>query len=346
MLRVGISGYQIWYHSIVFAEELQKSGTMKVVSVFDQNPVYAERLSVAAGGVKVFTDIDRFIDSGLDIVIMAGLPSTKLFEIRKYAAAKIHVLIDKPVATTSADALEIANVCNAAKVKAMVGYNLHSAQTLIQAHHILREGKLGKPVYAFFAYDGAMLQETEWSTKPGWLMDPKENMSYWFIHVDHGIDALMWLLDAEYTDVFAQLENLNHPDYPDNTDWGVGLFTMSNGVKAILKCDGIAPAPFEILDLRIVCEDGALVWSYFPTPKLQVTGGKLTWGKTWEYTCDDDLRNGMARMAEEFASYILEDKPVPKYQSVEIAGYRLLKTAEAAHQSRAENKLVDISYEV
>ena len=346
MLRVGISGYQIWYHSIVFAEELQKSSTMKVVSVFDTNPQFANRLGEAAGGAQVFTDIDEFINSGLDMVIMAGLPSTKLAEIRKYAEAKIHVLIDKPVATTSADALEIARVCDKANVKAMVGYNLHSAQTLQTAHDILREGKLGKPVYAIFEYDGPMLQETEWSTKPGWLMDPKENMSYWFIHVDHGIDALMWLLDAKYSDVYAQLVNLTHRDIKNNTDWGVGLFTMDNGVKAILKCDGIAPAPFELLSLRVVCEDGALVFDYFPSPKLQVTGNKLTWGKVWEYECQDDLRNGMAKMAEKFASYILEDKPVPKYESVEIAGYRLLKTAEAAHQSNDENKHVKIEYEV
>lgn len=346
MLRVGISGYQIWYHSIVFAEELRKSSTMKVVSVFDTNPRFATRLGEAAGGAQVFTDIDAFIGSGLDMVIMAGLPSTKLAEIKKYAAAKIHVLIDKPVATTSADALEIANVCNKANVKAMVGYNLHSAQTLQTAHDILREGKLGKPVYAIFEYDGPMLQETEWSTKPGWLMDPKENMSYWFIHVDHGIDALMWLLDAKYSDVYAQLTNMVHPEITDNTDWGVGLFTMDNGVKAILKCDGIAPGPFELLSLRIVCEDGALVFDYFPSPKLQVTGNILTWGKVWEYECQDDLRNGMAKMAEKFATYILEDKPVPKYESVEIAGYRLLKTAEAAHLSNDENKQVKIVYEV
>ncbi len=44
MLRVGISGYQIWYYSIVFAEELQKYSTMKVVSVYDENLIYANRL--------------------------------------------------------------------------------------------------------------------------------------------------------------------------------------------------------------------------------------------------------------------------------------------------------------
>ena len=88
MLKVGISGYQIWYHSIVIAEELQKSSTMKTVSVFDENPIYAKRLGEAAGGAKVFTNIDEFIDSGIDMVIMTGLPSTKLSEIRKVCSRK------------------------------------------------------------------------------------------------------------------------------------------------------------------------------------------------------------------------------------------------------------------
>jgi len=346
MLKVGISGYQIWYHSVVFAEELQKSKTMKVISVFDENPQFAKRLGEAAGGAKVFTDIDEFISSGLDIVIMTGLPSKKLNEIKKFAAAKLHVLIDKPVSTTSVDAFEIANLCNEAKVKSMIGYNLHWSQAMREANDVLREGNLGKPVYAFFAYDGPMLQETEWSTKPGWLMDPKENMSYWFIHVDHGIDALMWLLDAKYTDVYCQLNNLMTPECSNNTDWGVGLFTMDNGIKAVLKCDGIAPAPFEILNIRIICEDGGLVFDYFPIPRLQVSGRKLTWGKVWEYDCKDDLRTGMAKMAEEFATYVIEDKPVPKYQTVEIAGYRLMKTAEVAHKSNELNKHLTISYDV
>jgi predicted dehydrogenase len=345
MLKVGISGYQIWYHSIVFAEEIQKSNLMKTISVFDENPQFAERLGEAAGGAEVFTDIDEFIASGIDMVIMTGLPSKKLAETKKYAAAKIHILNDKPVATTSADALEIAKICTKENVKAMVGYNLHYAQTLRHAHDILKNGELGKPVYAFFAYDGKMLQETEWSTKPGWLMDPRENMSYWFIHVDHGLDMLMWLLDAKFSDVFATLENLTHPEILDNTDWGVGLYTMDNGVKAILKCDGIAPEPFEILNLRIVCEDGALVFDYFPVPKLHVSGDKLTKGKVWEYYCEDDLRKGMGKLAEDFAKHVIDDTPIPKYQSVEVAGYRLLKAAEAAHKSNDEKRIVNISYE-
>jgi len=54
MLNVGLSGYQIWYHAIAFAEELLESKLMKIVSVFDEDPKQAKRLGEAAGGAKVF----------------------------------------------------------------------------------------------------------------------------------------------------------------------------------------------------------------------------------------------------------------------------------------------------
>ncbi len=58
------------------------------------------------------------------------------------------------------------------------------------------------------------------------------------------------------------------------------------------------------------------------------------------------MRNGMAKMAEKIADYILEDKPVLKYERVEIAGNRLLKIAIVALQSNNVNKYMKMEYEV
>jgi len=345
LLNVGLSGYQIWYHAIAFAEELQESKLMKIVSVFDEDLKQAQRLGEAAGSAKVFTDLDKFIDSGIDVAILTGLPSKKLNEIKKLASAKKHILVDKPISSTSSDAFEIVQVCKKENIKLMVGYNLHWAQTLRQAKEILHEGKLGKPVYGFYAYDGPMLQETEWSKKPGWRMDKKENMSCWFTHADHGIDIFMWLLDSMYTDVYAQIRNLANPQY-DSSDWGIGIFTMDNGAKVVLKCDAITPPEFEILNIRIICENGGLVFNYFPQSSLEVVGPELTCNKVWQYDFKDHWRKALAKMAEEFASYVIDNKPVPKYQSGEIAGYRLMKTAEIAHQSSDLNKQLKISFDM
>lgn len=345
MLKAGLSGYQIWYHAIAFAEGLRESKTIKIVSVFDEDPRQAQRLGEASGGAKVFTDLDKFIDSGIDIAILTGLPSKKLNEIKKLASTKKHILVDKPISSTSEDAFEIVQVCRKENIKLMVGYNLQWAKALRKAKEILQDGKLGKPFYGFYAYDGPMLQETEWSKKPGWRMDKKENMSCWFTHADHGINTFMWLLDSIYTDVFAQIKNLANPQY-DSSDWGIGIFTMENGTKIVLKCDATTPPEFEILNIRIICENGGLVFNYFPQSSLEVIGPELTGNKICQYSFDDHWQKALPKMAEEFASCVMDNNPIPKYLSGEIAGYRLLKTAEIAHQSNALNKQLKISFDM
>ena len=133
-----------------------------------------------------------------------------------------------------------------------------------------------------------------------------------------------------------------NPQYA-SADWGVGLFTMDNGVKAILKCDAITPPDFEILNIRIICEDGGLVFDYFHSASLQVVGNKLTGNKVWEYDFKDHWRQAFGKMAEEFAMYITDDKPIPKYQSTDIPGYKLMKIAEIAHQSNDMNKQLNLT---
>ena len=44
MLKAGLCGYQIWYHAIAYAEELQKSKSVRMISVFDENLQQALRL--------------------------------------------------------------------------------------------------------------------------------------------------------------------------------------------------------------------------------------------------------------------------------------------------------------
>lgn len=341
MLKVGLSGYQLYMHAFAFIEGLRESKVMKIVSVFDENPRQARRLGEVAGDVKVFTDLDEFVGSGIDVAILTGRPSKKLNEIKKLAGAKKHILVDKPISSTSKDAFEMVEVCKKENVKLMVGYNLHYAQSFRQAREILADGKLGKPVYGYFAYDGPNIDESEWSKKPGWMADKKEFLSYWFMHVDHGINIFPWLLDSAYTDVYAQLRNLANPQY-DTSDWGVGIFTMDNGAKITLKCDLITPGKLEILDLRIICENGGLTINYIPQCRLEVVGPKLTSTNIWKYDFNDQWQKAVPNMAEEFASYVIENKPIPKDVSGEIAGCHLMETAEIAHRSSDLNKQLKI----
>ena len=162
MLKVRLYGYQVWYHSLAFAEELKKSKSVKIISVFDEDPKQAKRLGEAAAKhkeLKIYTDPDEFAKSGIDFAILTCLPSRRIEAVKKLASRKKHLLIDKPISSTSAGALEIIKICKSENVKLMVGYNLHWSKSLKFAKEVLDEGSLGKPLYGFFAYDGPMLQE-------------------------------------------------------------------------------------------------------------------------------------------------------------------------------------------
>jgi predicted dehydrogenase len=342
MLNIGLAGYANWYHALAFCENLRKSEIIKIKSVFDSDDKKAQRLGEKSGG-KVFTDFDKFIDSKIDAVILTGLPSSRLVEVKKLAKAKKHILIDKPISVNSSTAKEIIEICKKENVKLMVGYNLHWAQSLKIAYEIIKEGKLGKPVSGFYIYDGPMIQGTEWSPEPGWTVDPKEVISYWIIHADHGIELFPWILDGKYTDVYAKILNVAHPQYNITGDWGIGIFTMDNGAKIILKCDTATPQGLDILDIRIICEEGGILFSHYPEATLKIIGKRYTRNEMWEYKFKDHWQKGLAKMAEDFAICIMENKAIPITGEM---GYRLMKAVEIAHLSSELDKTVKIVFEL
>ncbi len=342
MLKVGIAGYACWYHALAFCENLRNSEVIKISSVFDPIEKQAKRMQEVSGAEKLFTEFDRFINSGIDAAILTGLPSRRVMETTKLAVAKKHILIDKPISVTSGQAKEIIGICKKENVKLMVGYNLHWYPSVKVLKQTLDEGKLGKPLYGYYAYDGPMMQESEWSTEPGWLVKKDEITSYWFVHVDHGIEIFPWLFNAKYTEVYADIRNLNHPHY-NIADWGIGVFRMDNGANITLKCDAITPGPFEILDIRIICEDGAITFGLFPEAYLKITGKGMTTGELWEYSFKDHWSKGLAKMAEDFAICIMENKPMPITGEM---GYRLQKASEMAHKSNDLHKPVKIAFDL
>jgi predicted dehydrogenase len=69
--------------------------------------------------------------------------SHKEFTLRA-AAAGVHVLCEKPLATSVADAEEMAQACQQAGVKLMVAYRLHFEEATLKALELVSQGRLGE----------------------------------------------------------------------------------------------------------------------------------------------------------------------------------------------------------
>ncbi|HEY6080654.1 MAG TPA: Gfo/Idh/MocA family oxidoreductase, partial [Polyangiaceae bacterium] len=84
-------------------------------------------------------------ESRANAVYVATPNSLHMDYTLRAAALGLHVLCEKPLATTVADCEAMAQACERARVKLMVAYRLHFEQANLGAIEAVRSGRLGDP---------------------------------------------------------------------------------------------------------------------------------------------------------------------------------------------------------
>jgi predicted dehydrogenase len=93
-----------------------------------------------------YGDLERILgDSGADAVYIATPNSLHMDYTLRAAELGLHVLCEKPLATTVADCETMKEACERAHVKLMVAYRLHFEEANLKAIEAVRSGKLGEP---------------------------------------------------------------------------------------------------------------------------------------------------------------------------------------------------------
>jgi glucose-fructose oxidoreductase len=95
-----------------------------------------------------YTQLDEFLRSGAVEAVYIAVPNNLHAELtERAAAAGVHVLCEKPIASSSAHAERMIAACGRARVKLMIAYRSHFEQATRAAVKILRSGKIGDPRY-------------------------------------------------------------------------------------------------------------------------------------------------------------------------------------------------------
>jgi predicted dehydrogenase len=93
-----------------------------------------------------YDDLELALKRGAVDALYVATPNAlhKPYVLRA-AAAGVHILCEKPLATTVADAEEIAAACVQAGVKLMVAYRLHFEAANLRALELVKSGEIGEP---------------------------------------------------------------------------------------------------------------------------------------------------------------------------------------------------------
>lgn len=142
-----------------------------------------------------YEDLERCLDE-CDAVYIAT-PNTEHAEHAIRAAhAGVHVLCEKPLATTDAECEQILRACREAGVRIMTAYRLHFEPLTIEVLELIRDGRIGEP--RIFAAAFSMM------ARPGNIRTRPETGGGTLYDLGvYCINAARMVFDAEPTQVFA-----------------------------------------------------------------------------------------------------------------------------------------------
>jgi predicted dehydrogenase len=171
---VGLDHGHVWGRM----QTLLKKPDAELVAIADTHPELIEKAkTLVPSSVKFFRDYTAMLDQMKpDAVIVTTANNLHLAILRACARRHIHYFTEKPMASTGADAREMARVASAAGIKLMVNYqNIWSPATQ-EAAARMKAGELGpiQKMIVEFGHNGPK----EMGSSPefiAWLYDARKN---------------------------------------------------------------------------------------------------------------------------------------------------------------------------
>lgn len=145
MIRVGVIGCGYWgpLHIRVF-NEIDGAG---VTAVADLNPARLDHVAATYPGLQTTTDVDELLAGDVDAIVIATPAGTHAALATAALRAGKHVLVEKPLATCTAEAESLAAPAEQAGRRLMVGHTFvyHAAVRALRG--LIGSGVLGDIYY-------------------------------------------------------------------------------------------------------------------------------------------------------------------------------------------------------
>jgi len=288
-------------------------------------------------GVPYYADYRELLArDGLVGVYVGTEPAHHLEVVTEAAARGKHILCDKPIALTLAEADEIIRLARDAGVKLMVPFNPRFQLPLMKVKAALESGEAGELVSIFAIKYGKLPTKIPGPADYSWLIDPEQAGGGGFLDIGiHAVDGLRWLAGSEASRVYAHVGTALCEGLPVD-DIGTMTVEFENGVVGALSAGWANPDSYPTwLDVRfeILTTKGAFLidspyhdyWCYGPN-----RAERQYW---WRRDVDG--------LVGEFARAILEDRePAISGEDARAA----LAIALAAYESSASGRVVELEH--
>jgi predicted dehydrogenase len=218
----------------------------------------AAQEAAAPWGADAYTDGRQVVDRGdVEAIVIATPEAAHREWTAAAAAAGKHVLCEKPMAPSLADADAMIEACRAAGVHLMIGHSRRFTRRYMEIRRAIDRGEIGavRLVRENERRAGARAGQPGYYTGSHWTGDPAVSVGAALTNGIHEADLLRWFAGAEPLSVFAEHKVTieGNRGVPDFITWTVRFANSAIGSSEISNC--LPPGypafhQFEIYGLR------------------------------------------------------------------------------------------------
>ncbi len=243
-IKIGIIGCGS-IANIAHFPAIQKRKEAKLVAVCDIDAQRAEEMAAKWGAEQWFTDYRlMFQKAKLDAVVIATPNNAHRNQAVAAANHGVHVVVEKPMAVTNAEAWDIVNACKRNKVKLLVGCDRRFFTQNQWAKELIEAGIIGR------------LLMSRASLHEHWY-NYQNHVAYSNFRLDvriaggaaisdtgaHVIDLLTWFNGSKVRRVVGIAKRMAmQAEYTLCDDTALAMMEFENGAFATVSCNRFSPA--------------------------------------------------------------------------------------------------------
>ena len=221
-LRIAVVGYGYWGPNL--ARNVMERPELELAALCERDAARAAAFQAKTPGVPVFAELDDVLaDPSIDAVLVATPPRTHYDIARAALESGKHVLVEKPLSRTAAQAEELLAVASREDRVLMPGHTFLYSPPVNKVRELIRQGALGEVYFVTSSRMNLGKYQPD-----GVICDL----------APHDISILLYLLEQQVTQVSASARSIFREHNPE-----VAFLTLTfaDGVTANIQISWLAP---------------------------------------------------------------------------------------------------------
>ncbi len=355
-LSVGMVGSS-WWADAMHLPALASHPRVRTTAICGRNRQRAEDMAKTWGIPQVYTDYAEMIDQAdLDAVVIATPNNTHYPITMRALRRNLHVLCEKPIALTYAQAREMAQTAAKANLKSLVPFTYSFMPTARYLKELIDSGFIGAPYHLNMRYYTGFARDGDYR----WRFDKRIAGSGVLGDLgSHFLYIAEWLY-GEITAITCRLSHIvPRPEtdpagaiYPVGDDSCMLTLEFANGAMGMIHCTALCyeDTPFGQTHHMEFHGAGGTLYSYTDWDTVQqVKGARVgegpvrdlpipahIWGDARRDTVHNTYRDMFRSedfMIRGFINSILHDTPLKPDLADGARIQRLLEAAELSHEA-------------